>query len=320
MAVPRPVHRPRHHRRSLSAVDRADPDALRNSRTPRANLESVYGGGPVGSPYLYERDDPARLLIGEGGADVPRNAEGVALIGDPRNDSHLFMNQLQVAFLRAHNLLVDRLRADGEPEASVFDEARFSLTWHYQWVLLYDFLPSLIGAELAARLLDGGGERYRRRRGALHPVRVRRRRIPLRPLADPPPIPDQRSTARPAAVPGPDRIHAREPGDGGRLVAALRRSRAPGGAAGQADRRTPARVADQPAAGDRRRGRRRRLPVARRARPPARSGHRAALGRGGRPRARRRTTVGRRVRARRAWLGRRDAALVLHPARGQRPP
>ena len=43
------------------------------------------------------------------------------------------MNQLQVAFLRAHNLLVDRLRADGEPEATVFDEARFSLTWHYQW-------------------------------------------------------------------------------------------------------------------------------------------------------------------------------------------
>jgi hypothetical protein len=142
-------------------VDRADPDALRNYRTPRANLEAVYGGGPVGSPYLYERDDPARLLLGEGDVDVPRNAEGVALVGDPRNDSHLFMNQLQVAFLRAHNLLVDRLRADGERETSVFDEGRLSLTWHYQWVLLNDFLPNLIGGELAARLLDRGGERYR---------------------------------------------------------------------------------------------------------------------------------------------------------------
>ena len=80
-------------------VDRANPDALRNYRTPRANLESVYGGGPVGSPYLYERDGPARLLLGEGGVDVPRNAEGMALLGDPRNDTHLFMNQLQVAFL-----------------------------------------------------------------------------------------------------------------------------------------------------------------------------------------------------------------------------
>ena len=142
-------------------VDRADPDALRNYRSPRANLESVYGGGPVGSPYLYEREDPARMLLGEGGVDVPRNAEGVALIGDPRNDSHLFMNQLQVAFLHAHNLLVDRLRAEGQPEPSVFDEARSLLTWHYQWVLLHDFLPSLIGAELATRLLDRGGELYR---------------------------------------------------------------------------------------------------------------------------------------------------------------
>jgi hypothetical protein len=48
-------------------VDRADPDTLRNYRSPRANLESVYGGGPVGSPYLYERDDPARLLLGADG-------------------------------------------------------------------------------------------------------------------------------------------------------------------------------------------------------------------------------------------------------------
>ena len=48
---------------------------------------------------------------------MPRNQEGLALIGDPRNDVHLFVNQLHVAFLRAHNLLVDRLREDGVPEA-----------------------------------------------------------------------------------------------------------------------------------------------------------------------------------------------------------
>ena len=30
----------------------ADLGALRNVRSPRANLESLYGGGPVGSPYL----------------------------------------------------------------------------------------------------------------------------------------------------------------------------------------------------------------------------------------------------------------------------
>jgi hypothetical protein len=85
----------------------------------------------------------------------------VALIGDPGNDVHLFVNQLQVALIHAHNLLVDRLREDGEPEASVFDEARRALTWHYQWVLLNDLLPTLVGEELAACLLRDGPTLYR---------------------------------------------------------------------------------------------------------------------------------------------------------------
>jgi heme peroxidase len=141
-------------------VSRADPSGVRNYRTPAANLECLYGGGPVGSPYLYDRDDPARLLSGSHAGDVPRNGQGVALIGDPRNDVHLFVNQLQVVLIHAHNLLVDRLREDGEPEPSVFDEARRALTWHYQWVLLNDFLPTLIGEELAARLLRDGPTLY----------------------------------------------------------------------------------------------------------------------------------------------------------------
>ncbi len=141
-------------------VSRADPAAVRNYRTPAANLECLYGGGPVGSPYLYDRDDPARLLIGAHAGDVPRNSQGIALIGDPRNDVHRFVNQLQVALIHAHNLLVDRLREDGEPEAIVFDEARRALTWHYQWVLLSEFLPLLVGAKLAERLMRDGPSLY----------------------------------------------------------------------------------------------------------------------------------------------------------------
>jgi hypothetical protein len=135
-------------------------NALRNFRTPRLNLECVYGGGPVGSPYLYRRDDPAKLLLGPGGNDVPRNQEDIALIGDPRNDVHIFVNQLHVAFLRAHNLLVDRLREDGVPEAEIFDEARRASMWHYQWILLHDYLPVLVGEELAAELAEEGPRFY----------------------------------------------------------------------------------------------------------------------------------------------------------------
>jgi Animal haem peroxidase len=138
----------------------AEAEALRNFRTPRLNLECLYGGGPVGSPYLFQRDDPAKLLLGPGGNDVPRNQEGLALIGDPRNDVHVFVNQLQVAFIRAHNLLVDRLREDGVSEPDVFEEARRATMWHYQWILVRDYLPVLVGEELVDRLLDEGTRYY----------------------------------------------------------------------------------------------------------------------------------------------------------------
>jgi Animal haem peroxidase len=136
-----------------------DVRALRNARSPRANLESLYGGGPVGSPYMYARDDPAKLLLD--GDDLPRNREGIALIGDPRNDVHLFMTELQIAFIRAHNRVVDRLREDGVGEADVFDEARRSLAWHYQWLIVEEFLPGLVGPDVVDDIRRGGPRHYR---------------------------------------------------------------------------------------------------------------------------------------------------------------
>ena len=136
---------------------RSDPGQIENFRTPRANLEGVYGAGPIGSPYLYDKDDPAKLLLGEGGHDVPRNHQGIALLGDQRNDVHLFMSQMQVGFISMHNRLVDRLREDRVPEAEIFEDARRAATWHYQWVILDEFLPMLVGPELVFGLLEDGG-------------------------------------------------------------------------------------------------------------------------------------------------------------------
>lgn len=139
----------------------ADVNSLRNVRSPRANLESLYGGGPVGSPYLYDQNDPAKLLLGPDGRDLPRNQQGMALIGDPRNDVHAFMNGLQVAFIRAHNRLVDRLRDDGVAESDLFEDARLALIWHYEWVILEDFLPTLVGPEMTQAVLRDGPRFYR---------------------------------------------------------------------------------------------------------------------------------------------------------------
>jgi hypothetical protein len=139
----------------------ADVNALRNVRSPRANLEALYGGGPVGSPYLYDQTDPAKLLVGASGRDLPRNQQGIALISDPRNDVHAFMTGLQVAFIHAHNRLVDRLRADGVPESELFNDARRALNWHYQWVILNDFLPNLVGNAMTTTVLRDGLRFYR---------------------------------------------------------------------------------------------------------------------------------------------------------------
>jgi Animal haem peroxidase len=137
----------------------ADVQALRNMRSPRANLEALYGGGPMGSPFLYQRADTAKLLENDG--DLPRNQEGIALIGDPRNDVHVFMGQMQVAFIAAHNRLVDWLRKDGTPEADLFNEARRALSWHYQWLIVNELLPSLAGEQLVDELLQSGPRYYR---------------------------------------------------------------------------------------------------------------------------------------------------------------
>ena len=145
----------------------ADLAALRNMRSPRANLESLYGGGPVGSPYLYQRDDPAKLLENDG--DLPRNQEEIALIGDPRNDTHVLISQMQVAFIGAHNMMVDRFREDGVAEAELFDEARRALVWHYQWLIVNEFLPGVVGPELVAELADTGSSLLPGRIRAVHP-------------------------------------------------------------------------------------------------------------------------------------------------------
>ena len=137
-------------------------------RSSRANLEPLYGAGPAGSPYLYQRLDPAKLL--ESHDDLPRNHEGTALIGDPRNDSHIFMSQLQLAFIRAHNRLVDRLRAEGVDGPDLFDEARRALTWHYQWVIVNEFLPGLVGSNLVDAILSDGPRFYRPQGSTYIPV------------------------------------------------------------------------------------------------------------------------------------------------------
>lgn len=134
---------------------------LRNARSPQLNLECLYGDGPVGHPFLFQRNDPAKLLTGPGGRDILRNGEGTAIIGDPRNDSHVLVSQMHLAFVHAHNALVDRSRSQGVPERQLFETAAGALRWHYQTAILKEFLPSLVGDDLVEALLRDGPRFYR---------------------------------------------------------------------------------------------------------------------------------------------------------------
>ena len=224
VAVLRAVRRPRHHRRPLAAgriapTRRGCATSAPRGPTSRASTAAARSARRTSTP----RTIPPSCCSRRTGIDVPRNHEGIALIGDPRNDVHLFTSQMQVAFIALHNRLVDRLRDDGVAEADVFEEARRATTWHYQHVILREFLPGLIGAELTAELLERRPAAVPRRRGSLHPVRVRRRRLPLRPRPDPRPLPGQRALRPVPGVPGPDGLRPGRARAHGRLGAAVRR-------------------------------------------------------------------------------------------------
>src|SRR5215472_1906552 len=147
-----------------------DPDGLVNYRTPRFDLDNVYGRGPDDQPYLYE--DGRIFLLGKplsGSAlshkffarDLPRNSakdvnkdlQARAIIGDPRNDENVIVSQLQGLFFRFHN----RLAAD-HPNWT-FLEVQRAVRLHYQWIVVNDFLPRIVSENVLSQVLPHLGNR-----------------------------------------------------------------------------------------------------------------------------------------------------------------
>ena len=75
---------------------------------------------------------------------MARSPQGVALIGDPRNDENLFVSQMQLLWHRFHNRIYnERITAHGEGGARRFEVAQEQTRYHYQWLVLFDFLKRL---------------------------------------------------------------------------------------------------------------------------------------------------------------------------------
>lgn len=139
-----------------------DVDALVDFRTPKLDLDCLYGRGPADQPYMYESNGRKFLLgreltLGKGGKvvhDLPRHSwkEGDkefhrALIGDKRNDENVIVSQLHANFLKFHNRI-----ADDHKDLS-FAEIQRLVRWHYQYVVLHDFLPKIARRDVIEKVL-----------------------------------------------------------------------------------------------------------------------------------------------------------------------
>jgi hypothetical protein len=142
-----------------------DPDALIDFRTPRLDLDSLYGRGPGDQPYMYN-DKKFRLgralfehTVATKVRDLPRfvdlsdpGAAKRALIGDKRNDENVIVSQLHAAMLQFHNKLVD-----ADPAAS-FADIQQRVRWHYQWIVVNDYLFKICGENVVKEILPHLGK------------------------------------------------------------------------------------------------------------------------------------------------------------------
>jgi hypothetical protein len=134
---------------------------LTNGRTALLDLDSVYG------PILQDDDhcfkvptietqdhkDPMDLGFAMGcpfGSDLKRQQNDplrTAIIGDGRNDANRITSQMHLAFLRAHNKFIEL--------DFTFEDAQRALRQHFQWLVIYDYLPRVVGNTVLKSALDG---------------------------------------------------------------------------------------------------------------------------------------------------------------------
>ena len=169
---------------------------LRNLRLPALDLDSVYGDGPTfdGGPETAAADmyDGIALrlsevaegegipgehipTLGDNLRDLPRDSEqelpedkAVALIGDGRNDENLIVAQFHVAFLRFHNAVLEWARYNAgypQDDQELFDRVRDLVRWHYQWLVVHDYLKTVTLPGIVDKVLLGGNKHYQPRYG-----------------------------------------------------------------------------------------------------------------------------------------------------------
>ena len=154
-----------------------DPEKLHNFRTPRLDLDCIYGEGPDDEPFMYDDNLKGMMLLGRvqkdlsgnsvpgsNEPDLPRNVQGRALIGDMRNDENVIVSQFQLAMLRLHNriylhiLNIDENKLPSKitftpQNKEKFHDAQRIVRWFYQYVVWNDFVKRLTNSNIWSSVL-----------------------------------------------------------------------------------------------------------------------------------------------------------------------
>ena len=172
-----------HSSLAFPALRPGEPSRLRNLRTLRLDLDTIYGRGPTADPIAYAVDRPDdalrsrfRLALAEpagprgpgcpAGRDLgrgrdwgdgPRPGPTDAFVADPRNDDNGLLSQTATLFMMLHGALHDAVldampTADGSGAplpAMTVREAAFAATRllverAWRRILRHDLLPRLL--------------------------------------------------------------------------------------------------------------------------------------------------------------------------------
>jgi hypothetical protein len=169
---------------SLNQSDEGDVSRMpTNLRTPRFDLDSLYGDGPDAQPFMYG-DDGASLLFkdsyenqcqssfDQAKQDLLRAPNGRAIIGDKRNDENSIVSQIHLTFIKFHNaVVVHLLKKDPNLQGTnLFEAARQEVRWAYQKIVIEDFLPRIVQCKVFENLKNAKSVEERKKCYALYPA------------------------------------------------------------------------------------------------------------------------------------------------------
>jgi hypothetical protein len=134
---------------TTSNLEAGQSPAPTNLRTPRLDLDCLYGSGPDDQPFMYGKDGASLLPDDENAVDLLRIPPsdpnyGRAVIGDKRNDENSIVCQIQLAFIKFHNKVVKAFAEQGLTGPNLFVKARNEVRWTYQRIVLEDLLARVI--------------------------------------------------------------------------------------------------------------------------------------------------------------------------------